>query len=142
MLRKVAHTGSSVSGFALGQYGELYYSSFDDNVVKMVYANGTTVTIAGTGSLGHTGDGGPATKAKLGYLGEVSIEPNSGDIYFVSTITTVSKEGEILSDSGRVRKLYTPGSSPSGAVQQQQLSGAVLMLTLLLSIVALCFFMV
>ena len=45
--------------------GNLYFSEWYNSDVRKVDASGTITTIAGTGNLGYSGDGGPATSADL-----------------------------------------------------------------------------
>jgi sugar lactone lactonase YvrE len=45
--------------------GNLYIAEFGDHVVRMVDARGIITTVAGTGTSGCSGFGGPATKANL-----------------------------------------------------------------------------
>ncbi|MDQ2968841.1 MAG: hypothetical protein M3R37_11050 [Actinomycetota bacterium] len=50
---------------AFGPDGNLYVSEFSGNRVDRITADGTLTVIAGTGSPGLSGDGGPAVKAQL-----------------------------------------------------------------------------
>jgi sugar lactone lactonase YvrE len=52
-------------GLALDTGGNLYVAEPDDGVVRRIDTKGVITTVAGTGRLGFSGDGGPATKAKL-----------------------------------------------------------------------------
>ena len=71
--------------------GNLYIVDTEDNVVWEVAATTGNITIvAGTGTLGATGDGGPATAAELYYPEGVAVD-NAGDIYIADT------------DNGRIR---------------------------------------
>jgi len=46
--------------------GNIYFADWEDNVIREVFAStGTIQTLAGTGTRGYTGDGGPATSAEL-----------------------------------------------------------------------------
>jgi hypothetical protein len=50
-------------GIALDIYGNIYIADHHNHAVRKVYAhNGTIVTIAGNGTDGYSGDGGPATR--------------------------------------------------------------------------------
>ena len=63
---------SSVVGLAVDERGELYIADGFNHRVRMVAPNGTITTVAGTGDPGpegfggYSGDGGPATLARLG----------------------------------------------------------------------------
>lgn len=50
---------------ALSPIGELYICEEYNSVIRKVYLNGITSTVAGNGMPGYTGDGGPATDATL-----------------------------------------------------------------------------
>lgn len=43
----------------------LYVADAGNHVIRAIDATGTITTVAGTGALGYSGDGGPATQAKL-----------------------------------------------------------------------------
>jgi sugar lactone lactonase YvrE len=67
-------------GIALDAAGNLYIPEGDSRVRK-VDLNGIITTIAGHGSYGNSGDGGPATSALLGCPVNVIVDA-AGDIYF------------------------------------------------------------
>jgi sugar lactone lactonase YvrE len=52
-------------GLAVGGGGVLYFSDHHNHRVRMVAADGTISTVAGTGAAGFGGDDGPATAAQL-----------------------------------------------------------------------------
>ena len=55
-------------GVAVDGAGNLYIADFRNNRIRKVEAaTGTISTIAGSGEWGYSGDGGPATRAQLGY---------------------------------------------------------------------------
>ena len=84
-------------GIASDAAGNLYLSSYDR--IRKVSANGIITTIAGSGGLGYTGDGGLATDAQIGFVNDTTLGPG-GVIYFSDLANSV------------VRKL-TPISSPA-----------------------------
>ncbi|MCD6013173.1 MAG: repeat containing protein [Flavipsychrobacter sp.] len=45
------------------KFGYVYISDFNNNVIRAIHPKGIMSTIAGTGGVGYTGDGGPATAA-------------------------------------------------------------------------------
>jgi uncharacterized protein (TIGR03437 family) len=66
-------------GVAVDSSGNLYIADFNNNVVRKV-SNGIITTVAGIGSLGFSGDGGPATSAQL--YGPVAVAVDAaGDLY-------------------------------------------------------------
>jgi hypothetical protein len=52
-------------GFAVDSAGNLYISDSANNRVRRVDGKGVITTVAGNGEHGYSGDGGPATKARL-----------------------------------------------------------------------------
>ena len=70
---------------AVAANGDLYLADTDNNVIrKVAFATGIITTVAGTGSPGFTGTGGPATAAKLKTPEDVALAAN-GDIYIADT---------------------------------------------------------
>ena len=55
----------NVNGIAIDATDNIYFTDFDNNVIRKINTAGIVKTIAGTGVAGFTGDGGPATAAKL-----------------------------------------------------------------------------
>jgi uncharacterized protein (TIGR03437 family) len=55
----------AVQGVAADQLGNLYLSDTDNHRIRRVDAKGVITTIAGTGTAGFSGDGGPAAAAQL-----------------------------------------------------------------------------
>jgi len=52
-------------GLTFDTQGNLYIADRDHDAIRKVDTNGIITTVAGTGQRGYSGDGGPATKAKL-----------------------------------------------------------------------------
>jgi sugar lactone lactonase YvrE len=59
-------------GLALGEDGSLYVADRGNFRVRRIAPDGTITTLAGTGEEGLGGDGGPATRARFGYLGRLA----------------------------------------------------------------------
>ena len=75
----------------LDALGNLYISDWFNNVVRKVTANGAISTVAGNGTLGYSGDGGPATSAQLAYPCGVAVDP-AGDLYIADSANNVIRE--------------------------------------------------
>lgn len=60
--------------------GVLYIADETNHRIRQVTPDGTIRTIAGTGSAGFSGDGGPATSAQLNMPADVKVDQN-GNIY-------------------------------------------------------------
>ncbi len=91
-------------GVALDAAGNLYVGDTGNNRIQEVAAaNGTqwgtamtaahVYTVAGSaaGTLGDSGDGGPATAARADYPGQVAVDP-SGDIFFTDSGNNALRE--------------------------------------------------
>lgn len=86
----------SPAGGRMDSAGNLYIADQLDHRLRKVSTTGAITTIAGTGIAGYSGDGGPATSAKISFPIDLVID-SKGDILF--------------SDSGnnRIRKISTTG---------------------------------
>jgi gliding motility-associated-like protein len=73
-----AATFNSIRGIVSDQAGNLYIS--DNNSVRRVNTAGIISTIAGSGTSGYSGDGGPAVAALLNEPYGVAVD-NAGNIY-------------------------------------------------------------
>lgn len=69
-------------GLALDASGGLYIAdTLNHRVRKVAASTGTITTVAGTGTRGTTGDGGPATDALLSYPGNLALDAG-GNLFF------------------------------------------------------------
>lgn len=84
---------SSPSGMAVATDGTVYIADTDNHRVRRIGTDGIITTIAGNGSFGDDGDGGPATSASLSGLLSVALSP-AGDILYIADI-----------DNNRVRRV-------------------------------------
>jgi hypothetical protein len=78
-------TGALVNdpeGVAVDGSGNLYIADTFNNVIRKVSVAGTITTVAGNGSQGTSGDGGPATGAELDYPSSVAVD-GIGNLYIV-----------------------------------------------------------
>jgi sugar lactone lactonase YvrE len=69
-----------VSGLAFDRAGNLYFAETEANLVRRVNADGTILTLAGTGGAGYAGDGSLATRATLNTPTAVAVDA-SGNVY-------------------------------------------------------------
>ncbi len=79
-------------GVAVDLSGNIYISDRMNQRLRKVNTSGIISTIAGTGTVGFSGDGGNATAAKINYPREL-FSDGSGNIYFADT------------DNNRIRKI-------------------------------------
>lgn len=61
--------------------GAIYIADQFNQRIRKIASNGIITTIAGNGSAGFFGDGGPATSASLNYPGALTVD-SSGAVYF------------------------------------------------------------
>lgn len=72
--------------------GNLYFSDEDNAVVRKVAAGtGIITTVAGTGTIGYSGDGGPATGAQLDYPEALALD-SAGNLYISDVGNAVIRE--------------------------------------------------
>jgi DNA-binding beta-propeller fold protein YncE len=68
------------TGLTIASNGDLYVSDADNNRVLRITPAGTATTVAGNGTPGFAGDGGPATKAELNAPAGLALD-RFGDLY-------------------------------------------------------------
>ena len=83
-------------GLAVDHHGSLLIADYDNCRIRKI-SGGIITTIAGTDSCGFSGDGGPATNARLNHPTSVALD-KAGNIYIAD------------SENGRVRKIDTGGN--------------------------------
>jgi len=96
-------------GICLDHWGNLYIADDGNSRIRKVDPSGIITTIAGTGAVGGSGDGGPATAATFGQPTGVRID-GYGNIYI----------GDL---GGSVRKVNTAGTISS--VASEPASGSI-----------------
>jgi len=94
---------SQPTDVAFGADGSLYIADFNNNQrIRKVGTDGFITTIAGNGLRGYSGDGGPATQAKLLFPESIALSPD-GVLYFSTDsqhIRRVGVDGVISSVAG------------------------------------------
>jgi hypothetical protein len=118
---------NSPTSVGLDNADNLFFCDWNARIRKVTAGTGTIITVAGTGTAGYSGDGGPATAAELGGPGSLAVDV-AGNIYFADVynhrvrqvsadtgiITTVAGNGSEL-DSGDGGLAINAGISlPSG----------------------------
>jgi hypothetical protein len=96
--------------------GNLMVADSYAHTVRNVDSGGTISTLAGTGVSGFSGDGGPATAARLGQPGDV-VKDAAGNLYIAdflnSRIRKVAPDGTINTFAGTGSFGYTGDSGPA-----------------------------
>jgi sugar lactone lactonase YvrE len=79
----------SPDGIAVDSSGNLYIADTGFHIRKV--SNGVITTVAGNGTQGYSGDGGPATSAQLSWLGGVAVD-STGNLYIADSGNYVIRE--------------------------------------------------
>lgn len=107
-------------GVAADKAGNIYIADQYNQRVRKVDVAGIITTIAGAGSIGYSGDGGPATDASLYNPADVGVD-TSGNVYFVEqdnhVIRRVSTSGIITTYAGNGTLGYSGDGGPATAAQ-------------------------
>ena len=94
---------SAIKGIALDPWGNLYISDTDHNRVRKVTASGVVTTVAGTGTAGFSGDGGPAAAAQLSLPYGLAADL-AGNVYIAdlgnSRVRRIAPDGTISTVAG------------------------------------------
>ena len=100
-------------GLSFDAKGNLYVADYKS--VRKIDPSGTITTVAGTGQLGFSGDGGPATEAKLTAY-DVALD-HKGNIYICDLenqrIRKVDRDGIIHTVAGSGKKGYSGDGGPA-----------------------------
>ncbi len=64
------------SDLALGPDGSIYVAERGNSRVRRIAPGGQITTVAGTGEVGYSGDGGPATQARFSEPSDVAVSPD------------------------------------------------------------------
>ncbi len=107
---------SGPQGLALDSSGALLIADSGNNRIRRLTSDGTITTIAGSGTSGYSGDGGPATAATLRAPTGVQVDA-AGNIYISDTsnyrIRKVDTTGIISTVAGNGSAGYNGDGSPA-----------------------------
>jgi streptogramin lyase len=94
--------------------GSIWWCEYDAHVIRRLDQNGTVALVAGTGTAGYSGDGGPATEARLDQPHEIRLD-REGHLYFTDTRNHAVRR--VDRNSGRISTVAgtgRPGNSGDG----------------------------
>jgi serine/threonine protein kinase, bacterial len=94
------------AGLAFDKNGNLYIADRNNNRIRKVDSRGTITTIAGTGTAGFSGDGGPATQAQLNLPSGIALD-GKGNI-FISDRS--NNRIRVIDSSGKIRTYAGSGN--------------------------------
>ncbi|MHB8261595.1 MAG: NHL domain-containing protein [Bacteroidia bacterium] len=100
----------SPAGLAIDALGNIYIADLNNNLIRKINTNGIISTIAGIGSAGWGGDGGPATQAALHSPWDVTVD-NTGNVYIADE---VNNRVRMVNTNGIINTVA--GGGPSGNV--------------------------
>lgn len=98
-------------GVARDAQGNLFVADSANSVIRRVSVGGSVSTIAGNGTQGYSGDGGPATSAQLAFPTGVALD-GAGNLYIADYFNACVRK---VDTNGMISTLATAaGSSVSG----------------------------
>jgi uncharacterized protein (TIGR03437 family) len=102
------------AGVAVDSDGSIYIADFDAYAIRRVNPQGTITTVAGGNGNGFSGDGGPATKAKLGWPRALAFDA-AGNLFIGENprIRKVSPSGVITTVAGNGRFRFSGDGGPA-----------------------------
>lgn len=95
-----------LNGIAVDGQGNIYVADSGNYRIRKIDTNGIVTTVVGNGEMGYSGDGGPATKARLGRnVYDISFD-DDGNLYIAENgngcIRKVDTEGIITTYKGGI----------------------------------------
>ena len=107
-------------GVAADGAGNLYIADFHNHRIRKVDAAGDISTVAGTGTRGYGGDGGPAVNAQLGYPYGLALD-GAGNLYIADfenhRIRKMNAAGNISTVAGNGAAGYGGDGGQAAAAQ-------------------------
>ncbi len=106
-------------GVAIDTAGNIYIVDQQNYRIRKINTSGVISTVAGTGSAGYSGDGGPATAAQINRVMSVLLD-HSGNFYFADIslhIRKINSSGIITTIAGNGISGYSGDGGPATAAQ-------------------------
>jgi uncharacterized repeat protein (TIGR01451 family) len=102
-------------GVIVDSSGNVYIAEFGNNRVRKIDGSGNISTIAGTGTLGYSGDGGAATSAELNRPVGLGMD-TSGNLYIVDKNNHAVRKVDLSGNISTVAGDGTQGFSGDGGL--------------------------
>ena len=103
-------------GLAVASDGSIFVSDGYNHAVYRVGTDGRAERVAGTGTQGHSGDGGKATEAQLNRPGEIRLD-SAGNLLIAGVqshrIRMVDPAGRITTVAGTGEQGFSPDGTPA-----------------------------
>jgi len=110
----------NIQGIAVDRLGVVYLSDTDYHRIRKIAPGGIVSTIAGTGTAGYAGDGGPAAAAQLNLPYGLAVD-NAGYLYVADLgnqrVRRISPEGTITTLAGNGQKGSAGDGGPAASAQ-------------------------
>jgi trimeric autotransporter adhesin len=107
-------------GLAADQAGNVYLADSQNHSVRKIDPQGIITTVVGNGTRGYSGDGGPATVAKLSQPKGVALD-SVGNLYIADSdnhvLRKVSSQGKIVTIAGNNTPGYRGDGGPATLAQ-------------------------
>ncbi len=122
-------TGGNLGSVVVGPDGALYVADYAVHKIRRVdRATGNVTTIAGT-TVGYSGDGGPATSARLSFPGRMAVGPD-GSLYVLdngggtqwSMVRRIAPDGTISTVAGTTTRSFSGDGGPATSATFRNLS--------------------
>ncbi len=116
----IAATLRNPTGLSIDPRGVIVFSDAGNNVIRMIDTAGNINTIAGTGTAGYSGDGGPALSAQLRGPSSIVMTPNHMILFSDSrnnVIRSIDSTGTINTIAGTGTAGYSGDGGPAGMAQ-------------------------
>ncbi len=114
---------------AVDAAGNIYIDDASNNRVRRVDTQGVITTLAGTGTQGYSGDGGPAMAAKIGtqYGSGIAID-GAGNVYFAAVpgIRKIDTHGIITTFAGKLNATRLGDGGPATSAWLLSVQGLAL----------------
>jgi sugar lactone lactonase YvrE len=112
------------NGLDVGPDGSVYLADLANNRIRRIAPNGIITTVAGNGTAGFSGDGGPATQAQLQFPVEVAVGADGATLLIADQtnhrVRRVAPNGIITSIAGTGTAGFLGDGGPATAARISQ----------------------